>query len=103
MHKLLMGLLALWMCLPPLPVVAGVDVDPVLMRVGGKDVTRSEFEYYYNRAVRRADAGISPKAYSRSFTDFKLKVQAAEAAGLTRSLPSAGRWPLTARGCPWAG
>ena len=82
MHKLLMGLLALWMCLPPLPVVAGGDVDPVLMRVGGKDVTRSEFEYYYNRAVRRADAGISPKAYSRSFTDFKLKVQAAEAAGL---------------------
>ena len=77
-----MGLLALWMCLPPLPVVAGGDVDPVLMRVGGKDVTRSEFEYYYNRAVRRADAGISPKAYSRSFTDFKLKVQAAEAAGL---------------------
>ena len=70
------------MCLPPLPVVAGGDVDPVLMRVGGKDVTRSEFEYYYNRAVRRADAGISPKTYSRSFTDFKLKVQAAEAAGL---------------------
>ena len=82
MRKFLICLLALWMCFPPLRTVAGGDVDPVLMRVGERDVTRSEFEYYYNRAARRAPVGISPKTYARSFTDFKLKVQAAEAAGL---------------------
>ena len=82
MQKILSSLLMLWACLPSLYALGGGDVDPVLMRVGCCEVTRSEFEYYYNRAVRQTIGGLSPKAYARSFTDFKLKVQAAEAAGL---------------------
>ena len=82
MQKILVPLLALLACLPSLRAMAGGDVDPVLMRVGGCDVTRSEFEYYYNRAARLASGELTPKTYARSFTDFKLKVLAAEAAGL---------------------
>ena len=82
MRKLLVCLLALLACFPSLRALAGEDVDPVLMRVGGCDVTRSEFEYYYNHMARQAGVRVSPKAYVRPFTDFKLKVQAAEAAGL---------------------
>lgn len=58
------------------------EADPVLMRVGGCDVTRSEFEYSYNFARRMNSGELTPKAYARSFADFKLKVRAAEAAGL---------------------
>ena len=90
MQKILVSLLALLACLPSLRAMAGSDVDPVLMRVGGCDVTRSEFEYYYNRAVRLASGELTPKTYARLFTDFKLKVQAAEAAGLDTLLAFRG-------------
>ena len=90
MQKILVLLFALLACLPSLHATTGSDVDPVLMRVGGCDVTRSEFEYYYNRAVRLASGELTPKTYARSFTDFKLKVQAAEAAGLDTLLAFRG-------------
>ena len=90
MQKILVSLLALLACLPSLRAMTGSDVDPVLMRVGGCDVTRSEFEYYYNRAVRLASGELTPKTYARLFTDFKLKVQAAEAAGLDTLLAFRG-------------
>ena len=90
MQKILVSLLALLACLPSLRATTGSDVDPVLMRVGGCDVTRSEFEYYYNRAVRLASGELTPKTYARLFTDFKLKVQAAEAAGLDTLLAFRG-------------
>ena len=59
MQKILVSLLALLACLPSLRAMTGSDVDPVLMRVGGCDVTRSEFEYYYNRAVRLASGELT--------------------------------------------
>lgn len=57
--------------------------DPVLMRINGKDVLRSEFEYSYNRdksllALKHA----TPGKYVEHFVNFKLKVGDAEAAGL---------------------
>ena len=57
--------------------------DPVLMRINGKEILRSEFEYIYNK--NNALAGIEQKTLSEYvdlFVNFKLKVAAAEAAGL---------------------
>lgn len=53
-----------------------VQDDPVLMRVNGKDISRSEFEYSYRRHA------ASPKEYAELFALSKLKVEAAVAAGL---------------------
>ena len=61
--------------------------DPVLMRVNGKDVLRSEFEYYYNKdAASFASGYVAPEKYAERFADFKLKVSAAETAGLDTAL-----------------
>lgn len=61
--------------------------DPVLMRIGGKDVLRSEFEYNYNRdKASLAPKDAAPEKYAERFVNFKLKVAAAEAAGLDTAL-----------------
>lgn len=61
--------------------------DPVLMRIGGKDVLRSEFEYNYNRdKASLAPKYAAPEKYVERFVNFKLKVAAAEAAGLDTAL-----------------
>lgn len=57
--------------------------DPVLMRINGKDITRSEFEYIYNK--NNSNNEIDKKTleeYVDLFVNFKLKVAAAEEAGL---------------------
>ncbi|MCM1109103.1 MAG: peptidylprolyl isomerase [Clostridium sp.] len=54
------------------------DSDPVVMRINGKDVTRSEFEYNYNK---NNAAGVTDKKtlaeYVDLFVNYKLKVEAA--------------------------
>ena len=63
--------------------VSFAQQDPVLMRINGKDVLRSEFEYIYNK--NNALAGVEQKTlkeYVDLFVNFKLKVAAAEAAGI---------------------
>lgn len=53
--------------------------DPVLMTVNGKDITRSEFEYSFNK--NNSDGVIDKKGleeYLPLFEAFKLKVAAAE-------------------------
>ncbi|MCR5819543.1 MAG: peptidylprolyl isomerase [Bacteroidaceae bacterium] len=53
--------------------------DPIVMRVAGYDVTRSEFEYNYNK--NNTDGVIDKKTvdeYAQLFVDYKLKVQAAK-------------------------
>lgn len=58
--------------------------DPVLMRINGKEISRSEFEYYYNKSASKT-ASARRKAlneYADSFINFRLKVAAAEAEGL---------------------
>lgn len=62
--------------------------DPVVMRVNGKDVTRSEFEYSYNK--NNTERSIDRKSldeYVQLFIDFKLKVAEAETMRLD-TLPS---------------
>ena len=53
--------------------------DPVLMRINGKEVLRSEFEYSYHRNKALSE---TPDSYARRFADAKLKIAAAEATGL---------------------
>ncbi len=54
--------------------------DPVLMRVNGKEVTRSEFEYAFNKNnTNLAGEGQTVKEYLPMYVDFKLKVAEAEA------------------------
>ena len=57
--------------------------DPVLMRVNGKEVTRSEFEYAFNKNnTNLAGEGQTVEEYLPMYIDFKLKVAEAEALGL---------------------
>lgn len=57
--------------------------DPVLMRINGKDVLRSEFEHFYNKSNKLSKTGQkTPKDYTDMFVNSKLKVAAAEAAGM---------------------
>ena len=52
------------------------------MRVNGKDILRSEFEYSYRHRTGNADAKLSPKEYGELFAQSKLKVEAAKVAAL---------------------
>lgn len=57
--------------------------DPVLMRVNGNPITRSAFEYSFNK--NNADGVIDKKSvneYVPLFVNFKLKVEAAKDAGI---------------------
>jgi len=57
--------------------------DPVLMTINGNPITRSEFEYSYNK--NNADGVIDKKSvkdYVPLYTDFKLKVEAAKDLGI---------------------
>ena len=54
--------------------------DPVLMRVNGKEVKRSEFEYAFNKNnTNLAGEGQTVEEYLPMYVDFKLKVAEAEA------------------------
>ena len=57
--------------------------DPVLMTVNGKPVLRSEFEYSYNKNNSKTVVDKKSIAdYVPLFVNYKLKVEAAEAAGI---------------------
>lgn len=56
--------------------------DPVLMNVAGKDVRLSEFEYLYNKNNAQQVQPQTLDEYVDMFVNFKLKVAAAEAAGI---------------------
>lgn len=64
-------------------IVSAQTDDPVIMTVNGKPVTRSEFEYSYNK--NNEETVVDKKSvneYVDLFVNFKLKVLAAEAAGI---------------------
>lgn len=64
-------------------IMAQTSDDPVLMIINGKPVARSEFEYSYNK--NNSDAVVDKKSvddYVDLFINYKLKVVAAEAAGV---------------------
>ena len=56
--------------------------DPVLMRVNGRDISRSEFEYSYRHNAVGEGGNLSPKEYAVLFARSMQKVEAAKAAGL---------------------
>lgn len=75
-RSLLLG----WVCALGITIFA--QEDPVLMRINGKEVPRSEFEYFYQLHSRGASAKLSPTDYAQIFINRKLKVAAARTAGL---------------------
>ena len=56
--------------------------DPVVMRVAGRDVPRSEFEYLYNKNAGQQLEEQSLDDYAELFKIYKLKVADALAEGL---------------------
>ena len=61
-----------------IPLCASAQEDPVVMTIGGEPVTRSEFEYNYNK--NNTDAVVDKKSvaeYVDMFAVYKMKVRAA--------------------------
>jgi peptidyl-prolyl cis-trans isomerase SurA len=66
----------------PLAMIAQSD-DPVIMKINGKDIKKSEFEYFYNKNnSETAIDKISFDEYVTLFKNFKLRVAEAETQGL---------------------
>jgi peptidyl-prolyl cis-trans isomerase SurA len=61
---------------------AAQSSDPVLMKIAGKDVRLSEFEYLYHKNSAQQANPQTLDEYVDMFIDYKLKVAAAEAAGI---------------------
>lgn len=63
---------------------AQTETDPVLMVINGKSIHQSEFEYSYhkNGGAQSQNKSLSMEEYVPMFVNYKLKVAAAEAAGL---------------------
>lgn len=56
--------------------------DPVVMTINGNDISRSEFEYLYNKNNLQQENPQSLDEYLDMFIVYKLKVADAEAAGI---------------------
>ena len=68
-----------------LSVVCGAQPDAVLMRINGKEISRAEFEESYAAycsSPSSARLRVTPEQYLKVFVDHKLKVAAAETAGI---------------------
>lgn len=74
-------LLVGWACLLGIASLFANE-DPVLLRIHGREVPRSEFEHEYRRYKEISGEKITPKKFAELFIDRKLKVAAAKAAGL---------------------
>ena len=64
-------------------VVFAQNSDPVIMKINGNDIRRSEFEYSYNK--NNSEGVIDKKDvqdYLQLYIDYKLKVEAAKDAGI---------------------
>lgn len=73
----------LWACLAAVSSVsAQVADDPVVMKINGKDIHKSEFEYIYNKNSQQQVDNKSLDEYVKLFVNYKLKVAEAEAAGI---------------------
>lgn len=73
MRKIVWSLLTMFCC-----VSVSAQNDPVVMRINGQDVTRSEFEYNYNK--NNTEGVVDKKGldeYVDLFINYKLKVMAA--------------------------
>ncbi len=64
---------------------AKAPADPVLMTVGGKPVTLSEFEYLYHKNNAQQSTPQDIEEYLKLFIPYRQKVAAAEEMGLDKS------------------
>lgn len=80
------GFLSLALLLGSVALVSakGAD-DPVLMTVGGKPVTLSEFEYLYHKNNAQQSTPQAIEEYLQLFIPYRQKVAEAEALGLDKS------------------
>ncbi|MBP3838843.1 MAG: peptidyl-prolyl cis-trans isomerase [Prevotella sp.] len=81
--KIRMTLLSLFLC----GTMAYAQNDPVIMRINGKPVSRSEFEYSFNK--NNMDGVLdrkNVKEYVDLFINYKLKVMAAMDAGIDTTM-----------------
>ena len=62
------------------------STDPVLMKINGKDVRLSEFQYLYNKNNTQQIQQQSLDEYVDMFVTYKLKVADAEAAGIDTTI-----------------
>ena len=76
-HKVLIASLLLGSAL-----LATAAKDPVLMKINGKDIKLSEFEYLYHKNSQQQLEKESLEQYVDRFVTYKLKVADAEAAGI---------------------
>ena len=60
--------------------------DPELMKINGKSIKRSEFEYIYNKNNQQQIDNKSLDEYVTLFKNYKLKVAEAEANGIDPAL-----------------
>ena len=59
------------------------EADPIIMTIGDKAISRSEFEYIYNKNRNVSSSQqLSLDDYMQLFINFKLKVAEAESLGL---------------------
>ncbi len=86
------NLLAGAICALAMIPAAAQTSDPVLMTVAGKPVHQSEFEYLYNKNNTQQVEKQNLDVYLQMFTDYKLKVADAEAAGLDKTSEFAGEF-----------
>ena len=66
-RSLLLGCISLFV------VAVFAQEDPVLMRVNGREVLRSEFENAYRRYVERSNARLSSKRVCGTFRSIKVE------------------------------
>lgn len=81
MRRILLCILSAMLCVP-----FYAQDDPVVIKVNGKDVKQSEFEYYFRK--NNTETNITRKTikqYADLYVNFKLKVQAAIDEGLDKS------------------
>ncbi len=69
-------------CLCFLCLFVSAQSDPVIMRINGKQISRSEFEFFYRHSIVDKSSDLSPNQYAESFIQLKLQVGAAKEAGL---------------------
>ena len=71
MRRILSCTVAVLLCIPSL-----AQTDPVVMTVNGYDVTKSEFEYFFEK--NNIETNVTKKTvrqYADLYLNFKLKVQ----------------------------
>lgn len=60
--------------------------DPEIMKINGKSISKSEFEYFYSKNFTGVEStNETLQEYAELFINYKMKVEAAEEAGIDKS------------------